>query len=206
MTNYRLHCFKESGNSYKVALALSVSGLTWQKINVDYFNGETRRPAWRAEVNELGEVPVLEADGRKMTQSGVILMRLSERAENLRLASNEHEEVLRWLLFDNHQFTANLASYRWLRTFAKPSPNEAVLAYMRQRTMAAFDIVERHLERAPYIIGRRLTIADISMAGYVFYPKEELGFDIRAEYPHMWDWMARIAETAGWQAPYTLLG
>lgn len=206
MTNYKLHCFKESGNSYKVALALSIAGLEWEKVNVDYFNGQTRNPAWRAEVNEQGEVPVLEFDGHRMTQSGVILMHLSQQVECLGLAAGEREEALRWLLFDNHKFTANLASYRWLRTFAQPAPHEAVLAYMRQRTAATFDIVEHHLAGTPYIIGKRLTVADISMAGYVFYPKEELGFDIGAEYPRMSDWMARVAETPGWREPYAMLG
>lgn len=33
MTNYKLHCFKESCNSYKVALALSIAGLPWEKVN-----------------------------------------------------------------------------------------------------------------------------------------------------------------------------
>ena len=206
MTRYTLHCFKESGNSYKVALALTIAGLDWDKVVVDYFNGETRQPAWRAEVNELGEVPVLEIDGRRMTQSGAILMHLAEHADALHLDDGERPEVLRWLLFDNHKFTANLASYRWLRTFATPAPHEAVLAYMRQRTVAAFDIVERHLATQRFIVGDRLTIADISMAGYVFYPKDELGFDIGAEYPKVWDWMTRIAQTRGWRAPYQLLG
>lgn len=69
MNTYKLHCFKESGNAYKVAVALSIVGLAWDKVVVDYFGGETRLPASRAEVNELGEVPVLEVDGRKLTQS-----------------------------------------------------------------------------------------------------------------------------------------
>lgn len=206
MANYKLHCFKESGNSYKVALALSVAGLEWEKVDVDYFNGETRRPAWRAEVNEQGEVPVLEVEGRKMTQSGAILMHLSERVDALALAAFERDEVLRWLLFDNHKFTAHLATYRWLRTFAQPAPHEAVLLFMRQRTAAAFDIVEHHLANTPYIVGQRLTVADLSMAGYVFYPKEELGFDIAAAYPHMAAWMTRVAATPGWRAPYAMLG
>lgn len=205
MTTYKLHCFKESGNSYKVALALSIAGVHWQKVVVDDFDGQTRQPAWRAETNEMGEVPVLEIDGRRMTQSGVILLHLAEQFECLRVEDSERNEVLRWLLFDNHKFTANLASYRWLRTFAKPAPHEAVLAYMRQRTVAALAIAERHLATSAFIVGNRLTVADISMVGYVYYPKEELGLDLRAAYPRVKDWMARVAETRGWLEPYQML-
>ncbi|WP_407713117.1 glutathione S-transferase family protein [Comamonas testosteroni] len=205
MTAYRLHCFKESGNSYKVALALSIAGLPCDKVVVDYFGGETRLQTWRTEVNELGEVPVLEVDGQKLTQSGVILLHLAEHVGALRLSEGERPEVLRWLLFDNHKFTANLATYRWLRTFATPTPHEAVLTFMRQRIASAFDIVEKHLSARRFIVGDRLTIADLSLAGYVFYPKEELGFDISTEYPNMYAWIERLSQTPGWQAPYALL-
>ncbi|NIF82718.1 glutathione S-transferase [Comamonas sp. Tr-654] len=205
MTAYRLHCFKESGNSYKVALALSIAGLPCDKVVVDYFGGETRLQTWRTEVNELGEVPVLEVDGQKLTQSGVILLHLAEHVGALRLSEGARPEVLRWLLFDNHKFTANLATYRWLRAFTTPTPHEAVLTFMRQRIASAFDIVEKHLGAQRFIVGDRLTIADLSLAGYVFYPKEELGFDISTEYPNMYAWMERLSQTSGWQAPYELL-
>lgn len=205
MTTYKLHCFKESGNSYKVALALATLGVPWEKVNVDYFDGQTRQPSWRVQTNEMGEVPVLEADGRRLTQSGAILLDLAERFDALRLAEGERSEVLRWLLFDNHKFTANIASYRWLRTFAKPAPHEAVLAYMRQRTVAALEIVDCHLSTSRFIVGDRLTVADLSMVGYVYYPSEELGFDLRAEYAGIGAWMDRVAETPGWKPPYQLL-
>lgn len=205
MSAYKLHCFKESGNSYKVALALAILGVPWEKVNVDYFDGQTRQPSWRVQTNEMGEVPVLEVDGRRLTQSGAILLDLAERFDALRLAEAERSEVLRWRLFDNHKFTANIASYRWLRTFAKPAPHEAVLAYMRQRTVAALEIVDRHLTTSRFIVGDRLTVADLSMVGYVYYPSEELGFDLRAEYPGIGAWMDRVAETPGWKPPYQLL-
>jgi glutathione S-transferase len=58
-----------SGNSYKVALYLNCAGLDWEPVGVDFAGGEKRDPAWRAATNGMGEVPVLEADGRQMTQS-----------------------------------------------------------------------------------------------------------------------------------------
>ena len=53
----KLHCFGESGNSYKAALALEMSGLEWEPVFVDFFKGVTRTPEYRAEVNEMGEAP-----------------------------------------------------------------------------------------------------------------------------------------------------
>ena len=54
----KLYCFGESGNAYKAALTLTLAEMEWQAKFVDYFNGATRTPEFRA-LNEMGEVPVL---------------------------------------------------------------------------------------------------------------------------------------------------
>ena len=38
-----LYCFGESGNSYKVALALTLTDWDWKPIYVDFFNGESAK-------------------------------------------------------------------------------------------------------------------------------------------------------------------
>jgi len=35
----RLYCFGESGNAYKAALTLTLAGIPWQPVFVDFFNG-----------------------------------------------------------------------------------------------------------------------------------------------------------------------
>ena len=42
MAQYKLHCFCQSGNSYKVALYLNCAGLDWEPVFVDFLNGATR--------------------------------------------------------------------------------------------------------------------------------------------------------------------
>jgi glutathione S-transferase len=78
MAEYRLYCFAQSGNAYKAALMLSLCGADWEPRFVDFFGGETRTPAYRA-INQMGEVPVLEHEGRRLAQSGVILDYLAGR-------------------------------------------------------------------------------------------------------------------------------
>jgi glutathione S-transferase len=115
MAEYRLYCFGESGNSYKPALMLALSGCDWEPRWVDYFNGETRGEAYRSTVNELGEAPVLEHAGKRLSQSGVILTYLAERTGRFGgRSADERLEVLRWILFDNHKFTSYFATLRFL--------------------------------------------------------------------------------------------
>ena len=43
------------------------------------------------------------------------------------------------------------------------------------------------------------------MAGYVFYPPEETGFDIATAYPAIDAWRKRIAALPGWKLPYEMM-
>src|SRR5271166_1761973 len=181
MAEYRLYGMGESGNAYKAALMLNLCGLDWECRFVDYFNNETRMAAYREEVNELGEVPVLDHGGRLLSQSGVILTYLAERTGKFAAGSAaERLEILRWILFDNHKFTSYFATLRFLVGLQKTGETP-ITEFLRARALGAFGIVEKHLGRQPFIIGDRPTIADISMVGYLFSP-EETGID-RGAFP-----------------------
>jgi glutathione S-transferase len=205
MADYQLYCFAQSGNCFKAALMLQMIGAGWKPVFVDFFKGETRSDAYRANVNEMGEAPVLVDGPRKLAQSGVILTYLAERSGRFGgKDDDERREVLRWILFDNHKFTNFLATYRFLRTFAK-SGDPAVHEFLKGRIAGAFGIVAKHLSGQPFIVGSAPTIADFSMCGYLFYPAEELGFDIAADYPAIAAWTNRIRALPGWVHPYELM-
>jgi len=112
VANYKLHCVGASGNSYKVALYLNCAGLNWEPVGVDFAGGQTRDPKWRAETNLMGEIPVLEAQGKRKSQSGAILLWLAETTGKFAPTSDQRFEALRWLFFDNHKFSNNYAMHR----------------------------------------------------------------------------------------------
>ena len=206
MAKYKLHCFCQSGNSYKAALYLNCAGLDWEPVFVDYFKGATREAKWRESVNEMGEAPVLETEGRKLSQSGVILTYLSEMTDKFAPQDEgERMEALRWILFDNHKFTSYLATYRFLKAFAQPAPDANVLAFLKGRFDAAAGIVDKHLAKSKFMIGDKPTTADFSLAGYVFYPVEEHGYDWAKTHPSIHAWTGRLRALPGWKGPYELM-
>lgn len=206
MTTYRLHCFKQSGNTYKVALYLQCAGLDWEPVLVDFLSGVTRTAEWREATNEMGEAPVLEVDGRRLSQSGAILSFLAETTGRFAPETPEERyEALRWILYDNYRFTNSYATYRYQKCFASPAPEPAVLAFLKARADGAFAVVEKHLSGQPFVAADRPTIADFSLAGYIFYPPEEIGYDIAKDYPGIFAWSERIRSLPGWIAPYDLL-
>jgi glutathione S-transferase len=204
MATYDLHCFAQSGNAYKVALYLELAGLDWAPVFVDFFKGGvTRSPAFRAELNEMGEAPVLVHGGRNYAQSGAILTHLAETTGHFAPeTAAERYDALKWLLFDNHKFTSYMATLRFLVAFAKTGETP-VTEFLRGRVRAATAIADKHLAASPFMLGDRPTIADISMAGYIFYP-EELGVDWAA-LPHLAAWRERIRALPRWKHPYDLM-
>lgn len=201
-----LQGFSQSGNAYKVALMLNALGVPWQARQVDFFSGTTRTPEWRAEVNPMGEVPVLEDGARRLTQSGAILTWLAEQHGRFGgTDADERYDVLRWLLFDNHKFTSYFATLRFMKAFGPTAPDPTVTAFLRPRVDNAFGIVDRELAGRPYIVGSAPTIADFSLAGYVFYPEEESGYPITGRYPHIAAWMDRLRAMPGFALPYDCL-
>lgn len=206
MAEFKLHCIAQSGNAYKSALMLACCGADWEAVWVDFFNGATRKPEWRETYNEMGEVPVLEHGERKLTQSGVINSYLARHFGKFGPANPEEElEVLRWLLFDNQKLSGFLGPYRFLYCLAPAAPAPGVLDFLRGRAENALAVVEQHLGRQPFIAADRPTIADFSCAGYIFYPADELAFDLETSHPNISAWMDRIRALPGWKPPYEIM-
>lgn len=203
MAEFRLHGFGESGNAYKVALMLELSGADWTLVPVAFFKGETREASWRANVNAMGEVPVLEHRGETLTQSGVILDYLATVLGTFGgHGEKEAREIWRWILFDNHKFTSYFATLRFLYGLQK-SGETPVTEFLRGRAKSAYHILDAHLAERRFVVGDKPTIADLSLAGYAFY-EEETGLD-RTVFSHVERWKDRIRALERWKGPYDLM-
>lgn len=205
MPEYRLHCFAQSGNSYKPAPMLELAGADWAPVFVDFFHGENRSPEFQA-LNQMGEAPVLQHDGLVLTQSGVILDYLASTLGRFgpRNAA-ERREALRWVLWDNHKLTSYNASWRFLTNFVPEEKRSSdVVAFLEGRGRAALGVLDRHLAGRGLIVGDAMTVADLSCAGYMFY-EDEFPIDWAAEYPNLAAWKARIRAMPGWKHPYELM-
>ena len=201
----KLYCFGESGNAYKAALALELSGLDWEPVYVDFFGGETRGDAYRAEVNEMGEAPVLVDGDFSISQSGAIQAYVTEKSGKFGGKSHEENyEAFRWVLWDNHKLSSQAGMTRFLMNFLPEDKRPAeVIGFMQGRLKAAYQVLDTHLEGRDWIVGEDITNADISCCGYLFYP-EPFGFD-RANWPNIDRWLSNIQNLPGWKHPYDMM-
>ena len=200
----KLHCFGESGNAYKAALTLTLADFDWEPVFVDFFNGATRTPEFRA-VNQMGEVPVLVDGDLVLTQSGVIQDYVSSKSGKLGgRSAAERRDVLRWLFWDNHKLSGVAGMTRFLMNFLDPARRPAeVIAFQQARLKGTYAILDAHLSDRRWMVGDQVTIADTACCGYLYYP-EPFGF-ARADWPHIDRWLDRIAALPGWKHPYDLM-
>src|SRR5438105_6627487 len=207
MPEYQLYCFAQSGNAYRAALMLNLVGADWAPIWVDFFGAMVQRtPQFRTEINEMGEAPVLVHGKNKLTQSGVILTYLARRSGKFKPENEDEElEALRWIIFDNQKVNGFLGPFRFLKNFAKPAGDPTVLAFLKGRIDGNLAIVNKRLEGRKFLLGDRPTIADVSLAGYLYYPPEEFGFDIGTDHPAIAAWCERMKALPGWAHPYDLM-
>lgn len=206
---YKLHCFAQSGNAYKVALLLQALRQPWTPVHLpfaEFVKGIQRTDAFREGVNAMGEVPVLEVGDRKLTQSAAIMLFLADQhGEYGGQNADERQEVLRWMFFDNHKFTSYMATWRFLKSFGQMAPDPALEKFLRGRIDGAYGIVEKHLSTRDYVVGSRPTIADMSLCGYLYFPAEESGYDIPGQFPAIARWLERLKQLPGWTHPYDLM-
>jgi glutathione S-transferase len=95
--------------------------------------------------------------------------------------------------------------YRVQNAFTPQAPDPAVLSFLKARVESTLSIVEQHLTDRSFVLGERPTIVDFSMAGYIFYPLTETGFDIAMQFPAIDAWRTRISALRGWRPPYELM-
>lgn len=201
----KLYGFGESGNAYKCALALTLTGTPWELVFVDFFKGEARSPEFR-KLNIMGEVPVLVDGEEVLTQSGNILYHIVGKTGQLGgKTTAEVKEVWRWILWDNHKLSTTIGTCRFLMNFLPPDKRpEGVVPFLQGRLKAAYTVLNDQLATRDWVAGGAgPTVADLSCCSYLYYP-EPFGFD-RKDWPHIDAWLTRIAALPGWKHPYDLM-
>ena len=203
MSEYRLHCFAQSGNAYKAALMLALgrrrlgAGLR-RLLQRRHPHARLPRASTRWARRRCWSTAAI-----RLTQSGVILDYLAETLGRLRPgdARRERREILRWTLWDNHKLTSYIATLRFLIELR--AGGEA----RRRRHRLARRPPARRAEGAgraiwPTATGSpptASTTADLSCVGYLYFT-DEFGLDI-ADFPNIDRWRERHRRAARLAAP-----
>ncbi|HEY2337561.1 MAG TPA: glutathione S-transferase family protein [Burkholderiales bacterium] len=187
---FTVYGMADSGNSYKVKLALEQLGLPYRWVEVDSGRGETRTAQFLA-MNPNGKVPTLALeDGGYLPESNAILCYLAEGSPLMAAERLARARILQWMFFEQYSHEPYVAVARAILHQPPDSPRRAELPRLHERGHQALAVMEEQLAREPFFAGERYSVADISLFAYTHCAADG-GFDL-GRYPAIRGWLDRV--------------
>lgn len=144
---------------------LRETGADFELKFLDMDAGEHKRPDY-LRINPHGRVPTLVIDGQPMTESAAICLWLADRHPQAGLApagdDPQRAIYLQWMLFLASTVHGALMPYFYPQRYTSDANTDAVKQAAVTASTGWFEEINRHLAaRGPYLLGERLSAADI---------------------------------------------
>jgi glutathione S-transferase len=190
--------FGMSGNCWKVATILRLTGHSFTWIETDSNAGGTQTPEFLA-MNPNAKVPtVVLENGEVVTESGAILLHFAEGTSWLPAPGLARTRVLEWLFFEQYSHEPYIAVARNIVTYLKQASSQAErLRVCMERGAHALDVMERRLAAHDFLTDAGPTVADVALVAYT-QAADEGGFDL-AKWPGVRAWVARVLALPGFK-------
>ena len=185
----RIYGDTKSGNCLKVKWTAQQLALPFDWVEVDILQSQSRTPEFLA-MNPAGQVPaVVLGDGRTLAQSNAIMLHLAEGSALIPGDPFERAKMYEWLFWEQYSHEPYVAVARF-HVLYLGKPVGELDAKLVERGGAALARLETQLKQTPYLVGERLTLADIALVAYTRVAHEG-GFDLSL-YPAVKAWVARV--------------
>ncbi|KAL2211851.1 glutathione S-transferase [Sarocladium strictum] len=194
-------------NGIKASIALEELGLEYKVYPIRMSDNEQKEP-WFLEINPNGRIPAITdkfTDGEtiRVFESGAILEYLVDRYDkdhkiSYPHGSREHWEVTSWLMWQMGGLGPMQGQANHFKRYAPEKIEYGINRYINE-TRRLYRTMDTHLEKSSsgFLVGDRLTIADISCWGWVASAKWA-GVDI-AEFPNVDKWVLKLLERPGFE-------
>jgi glutathione S-transferase len=134
--------------------------LPYEFVLLDMQTGEHRQPSFLT-INPIGKVPAITDGDFQLWESGAILLYLAEKYDAAVMTVEQRAEVAQWVMFAN-------------ATLAPGIFDQATRAEELPRYAA---VLNQILEQQPFLLGDRLTAADIAVGATLSYAEIMLKLD-----------------------------
>ncbi|WP_419254713.1 glutathione S-transferase family protein [Caulobacter sp. ErkDOM-YI] len=190
----RIYGDTKSGNCLKVKWTAQRLALPFEWIEIDILQSQSRTPEFLA-LNPAGQVPaVILEDGQALAQSNAIMLHLAEGSALIPTDAFERAKMLEWLFWEQYSHEPYVAVARFQVSYLGKSVSD-LDAKLLERGNGALGRLETQLKQTPYLVGERLTLADIALVAYTRVAHEG-GFDLSL-YPAVQAWVSRVEAALG---------
>ena len=180
-----------SGNCYKVRLLLASLGIPYERRELSVEDRSNREDVLGGLSPALRVPTIVLDDGRSLGESGAILWYFGEGTRFVPEDPFERAQVLQWMFFEQYDHEPAIAVVRFWVTHGRADEFADRLPERMEAGYKALQAMERHLERRLYLVGDRLSLADIALYAYT-HVAEEGGFDLEP-YAAIRSWLGRVA-------------
>ena len=192
----KLYGMRHSGNCWKAAAILGLTGHAFEWVHTDSNAGETQRPEFLA-VNPIGKVPaVVLDDGTVLAESNAILLHFAEGTAWLPAPGLARTRVHEWLFFEQYSHEPYIAVARNIVTWQRKAelfPDR--LEECARKGAHALGVMERRLAEHDWLVGETPSIADLALFAYT-HRADEGGFAL-ARWPGVHGWVSRMTDLPG---------
>ena len=190
----KIHGDLNSGNCLKVKWVCDFLAQPYEWIAIDTMKGESRTPEFLA-LNGAGQVPVVVLDdGRTLAQSNAIIRYLARDSDLVPADAYQQAKMDEWLFWEQYSHEPYIAVARY-RVKLLGDDVATLDERLVTRGLAALQRLEDGLATAPFLVGQRLTLADVALIAYTRVAHEG-GFSLDA-YPKVRAWIARVEAAYG---------
>jgi glutathione S-transferase len=185
-----------SGNCFKVRLLAAHLGLPLERRPLDVVD-RSDRPGIIGHLNPALRVPTLVLDdGRALGESDAILWYFGDGTRFVPEDAYDRAKVLQWMFFEQYDHEPTIAVARFLRRYA-PDPEQYAdrLPALEEGGYTALGVMETRLRDHDYLVGDRISVADIALYGYT-HVADEAGLELE-RFPGIQAWIARVAAEPG---------
>ncbi|KAH7141342.1 glutathione S-transferase [Dactylonectria estremocensis] len=195
-------------NGIKASILLEELGLDYKVYPIKMASNEQKEP-WFLDINPNGRIPAITdtfTDGEQVRvfESGAILQYIVDRYDTDHKVSyprdtREHWETTSWLMWQMGGLGPMQGQANHFKRYAPEKIQYGIDRYINE-TRRLYRTMDEHLAKSKsgYLVGDKVTIADISCWGWVAAYKWS-GLDI-AEFPHLEKWLYKLLERPGFEA------
>lgn len=182
-----------SGNCLKVKWVADLRGLPYRWIETSVLAGDTRTPDYLA-MNPAGQVPLVRFDdGRTLSQSNAIMLAFAEGSDLIPADGFSRAKMYEWLFWEQYSHEPYVAVARFqLHYLGKAAAD--LDPKIVERGKGALKLLDDSLASRDFLVGDRLTLADIALVAYSRVAHEG-GFAL-GDYPALQRWIARVEQAA----------
>jgi len=182
-----------SGHAHRVRLFLSLLGLDFKSVVIDFESGENKAPDY-LKLSPLGQVPTLVDDEVVITDSCAALVYLAKRYGDEHWLPEDPEgaaRIQRWLSTASGELYRGPVIARAIELFGRDHDYDAAVRWSDR----LFPWVEGELSDRTWLAADHATIADIAMYSYLRVA-DEGGLDI-SDFPSIERWLADVESLDG---------